>query len=320
MLDVRKLRTLAELDRLGTITAVAAHLQLSAPGVSMQLAALEREAGVVLTERHGRRVVLTPAGRVLARHGHDLVDMVMVAEVELGALREGRTGTYRVAAFPTAARSFVADAWRLLLESPADGPTLHGIESEPQDALPALAEGAVDLAVTHSYSNVAALPSPVLVAVPVAVEEVLLAVPSGSAASAPAADRPAVALGDYAQTAWLLPHPSRTCHEMVQRACAAAGFAPRAVAHATDFSVQLALVAAGAGVALVPRLGCTAVPDGVELRRLQEPVRRTSFTVIRSTSRADAGLLRLQRLLADAAAGIAWPGAGIQAPGRDPTA
>lgn len=315
MLDVRKLRTLAELDRLGTIAAVAAHLSLTAPGVSMQLAALEREAGLPLTERQGRRVVLTPAGRVLAQHGHDLADMVTVAEMEVATLREGRSGSYRAAAFPTAARSFVADAWRALLGSPAGGPTLHVLECEPQDALPALADGEVDLAVTHSYSNVAVLPSPVLVAVAVLDEEVLLAVP---AAAGPAADLPPVALADHARSDWVLPHAQRTCHEMVQRACAAAGFAPRPVAHTSDFSVQLALVAAGAGVALIPRLGCTAVPDGVQLRRLSRPVRRTSFVATRSASRADAGLLRLQHLLADAAADLARSSAGVQVPGRRP--
>jgi DNA-binding transcriptional LysR family regulator len=320
VLDVRKLRTLAELHRLGTIAAVAAHLQLTAPGVSMQLAALEREVGLPLTERHGRRVRLTPAGRVLARHGHDLTDMVAVAEMELATLHEGRAGTYRAAAFPTAARSFVADAWRTLLTSPTGGPSLHVLESEPHDALPALADGEVDLAVTHSYSNVAALPSLVLVAFPVMDEEVLLAVPTVSSGAAdPAADGPAAVLADLAHQNWVLPHTTGTCHEMVQRACAAAGFAPRPVAHTSDFSVQLALVAARAGVALIPRLGCTAVPDGVTLHRLSTPVRRSSFVVIRSTSRADTGLLRLQHLMTDAATTLARSTVGLHAPGPPAT-
>ena len=50
---------LSELQRLGTITAVANELHLSAPAVSMQLTALEREVGLALTERQGRRVALT---------------------------------------------------------------------------------------------------------------------------------------------------------------------------------------------------------------------------------------------------------------------
>lgn len=126
-------------------------------------------------------------------------------------------------------------------------------------------------------------------------------------------------LADHARSDWVLPHALRTCHEMVQRACAAAGFAPRPVAHTSDFSVQLALVAAGAGVALIPRLGCTAVPDGVELRRLSRPVQRTSFVANRSTSRADAGLLKLHHLLAAAAADLARSSAGIHVPGPRPT-
>ncbi|MCU1693370.1 MAG: LysR family transcriptional regulator [Frankiales bacterium] len=303
MLDARKLRTLAHLDRLGTIAAVAAHLQMTPPGVSMQLAALEREAGLPLTERRGRRVVLTAAGRVLARHGHDLADMVAVAEMELEALREGRTGTYRIAAYPTAARSFVACAWGSLLNSSDRGLALHVVECEPQDALPALSEGAVDLAVSHSYSNVAALPSPALVAAALAVENVLLAVPAGPTAGAESWQTlPTVALADYAHHDWVLPHPLWTCHEMVHRACAAAGFAPRSVAEATDYAVQLALVGAGVCVALVPQLGCIDVPAGVQLRRLEEPVRRTSFTVTRSSSRADPGLLHVRQLLEQAVA------------------
>jgi len=100
---------LAEVERLGTIAAAAQALHLTAPGVSMQLAALEREVGLALTERRGRRVALTPAGQLLARHGRDIVDQVEVAAMEVAALREGTAGTYRVAAFPTAARSFVVD-------------------------------------------------------------------------------------------------------------------------------------------------------------------------------------------------------------------
>ncbi len=119
MIDVRKLRMLAALDRLGTIAAVAKELHLTAPGVSMQLGALERELGIALTERQGRRLALTPAGRLLAHHGRDVIDRLSLAELEIDALRRGDAGTYRVAAFPSAGRTFVADAWRELLSDGA---------------------------------------------------------------------------------------------------------------------------------------------------------------------------------------------------------
>src|SRR5262249_53052987 len=78
MLDVRRLRLLRELAHRGTIAAVAGALAYTPSAVSQQLAALEREAGVPLLARTGRRVVLTPAGAVLVQH----------AETVLAALEE----------------------------------------------------------------------------------------------------------------------------------------------------------------------------------------------------------------------------------------
>ena len=179
---------LAEVDRLGTIAAAARELHLTAPGVSMQLAALEREVGLPLTEKHGRRIALTPAGRLLARHGRDIVDQIGVAAMEIAALREGIAGTYGVAAFPTAARSFVARAWRDLIEEPALGPALRLVELEPLDSLPALAGGDIDLAVTHSYSNVPQAAHPGIETTEIAREDVFLAIPrTGSSRRAPGA-------------------------------------------------------------------------------------------------------------------------------------
>src|SRR4029077_12284774 len=153
MLDVRKLRMLSALDRLGTIAAVAEELHLTAPGISMQLNALERELGVALTERQGRRLALTPAGRVLAEHGHEILDRLALAEMEVDAIRGGRVGRYRVAAFPSAARTLVADAWRAI-QSEHAGLELVLTTPEPEQALSLLVAGETDLALVHSYTNI----------------------------------------------------------------------------------------------------------------------------------------------------------------------
>jgi DNA-binding transcriptional LysR family regulator len=68
---------------------------------------------------------------------------------------------------------------------------------------------------------------------------------------------------------------------MIQRACARAGFVPRLVARATDFTVLLSLVAAGAGVTLVPALAARRLPPRVRLIPPAEPVNRRIFTVSR---------------------------------------
>jgi DNA-binding transcriptional LysR family regulator len=308
MLDVRKLHMLVELERLGTIAAAARALNLTPPGVSMQLTALEREVGLALTERRGRRVALTPAGQLLAKHGRDIVDQIGVAAMEVAALREGVAGTYRVAAFPTAARSFVAQVWRALVEDPSAGPALRLVELEPVDSLPALASGEVDLAITHSYSNLAQVTHQGIQTTHLAQEDVLLARPRADTSVGATAQQPqqspdgeTVRLEDHAHANWIVPHRQWSCYEMIERACGLAGFAPHTVAEATDFSTQLALVAAGVGVALIPQLGCVAIPESVTLHRLAQPVHRHLHLAARRGTRAEPGMARLADLLRTAA-------------------
>lgn len=291
---------LAELDRLGTVAAVAAELHLTPPGVSMQLAALERELGLPLTERRGRGLALTAAGRTLAAHGGAVSDLLSLAELEVAALRDGAVGTYRVGAFPSIARTVVAEAWRTLSGDDGLGIRMELLEFEPRDALSALAAGEVDIALTHAYSNMAETVGPGFVATLIAVEPVWLAVP----ASDPVVTDGPADLGRFADHDWVVPHRRWTCYEMTERACGLAGFAPRSVAEATDFAVLLALVGAGAGVALVPELTVADVPDGVRLIPLAAPVVRNDYAVIRAGSATDPGLLRVRSLLGETAAGL----------------
>jgi DNA-binding transcriptional LysR family regulator len=297
VLDVRKLNMLAELDRLGTITAVARSLNLTPPGISMQLATLERELGVKLLEKQGRRVVVTPAGHLLAKHGSSIVDALSVVEMEAAALRDGAAGTYRVGAFPTAARTIVPSAWKALNEAGDRSVELRLVEMEPSDAVPALAAGDIELAIVHSYSNMPPVAGPGLSIRTIGTEVVRLAV-NEDGWQGPT-DEP-VDLAEFAAHDWIVPSRERTCHDMVRRATDLAGFAARVVAEATDFQVQLALVQAGMGVALIPELGAAAVPDGVVMLDLAVPIHRSLLLVTRRSSAADAGLVHIQELIADA--------------------
>src|ERR687889_542030 len=105
MVDVRRLRLLCDLSRLGTIAAVADALRYTPSAVSQQLSALEREAGVPLLERTGRRVTLTPAAHTLVRHTEDVLRQLEEAAADLAGARHGLTGPVRVGTFPTAGRS-----------------------------------------------------------------------------------------------------------------------------------------------------------------------------------------------------------------------
>jgi len=311
MIDVRRLRLLAELDRRGTVAAVAEHLHLTPSGVSMQLAALERETGLPLTERRGRRLALTPGGRLLAEHAHAVLDRLQVAELEVAALRDGLGGEYRLAAFPSAARTFVARAWGELLAR-GSGPTLRLETLEPEEAVPAVLGGAADLAVVHAYSDVASPRAADLAARELLREPVLLAVPgsgavhwAGAGAEAGSATDGPVDLAAFADAAWVAPPEGMACAGMVERACGRAGFRPRVVARSVDFGAQLALVARGVGVALVPDLTVDVLPEGVALRRLARPVHRTSVLVTRVALAGDPGARAVGEALEGAAAATA---------------
>jgi DNA-binding transcriptional LysR family regulator len=284
MLDVRKLRMLSALDRLGTIAAVAEELHLTAPGISMQLNALERELGVALTERQGRRLALTPAGRVLAEHGHEILDRLALAEMEVDAIRGGRVGRYRVAAFPSAARTLVADAWRAIQAEHA-GLELVLTTPEPEQALSLLVAGETDLALVHSYTNIPRdLPDGVESEV-VGTEPIWLAIRSDDPLAGDEVD-----LADLADHHWITPERHLTCYQMTDRACGLAGFRPTVVVETMDFAVQLELVGSRAGVALVPQLAVAAVPPEVMLARPTQTLERHVFVARRTAMHAEPGL------------------------------
>jgi DNA-binding transcriptional LysR family regulator len=256
MLDVRRLRLLRELARLGTIAAVAQAFSYTPSAVSQQLSALEREAGVPLVRHVGRRVALTPAGAELAARTESVLALLEEASAALAAARSGLAGELRIGAFPTAVRTLLPSA---LVALGAAYPQLELLvtELDPVEAPDALRAGALDLALIHEYDYVPAEPDPALDTEPLLTETIFL----GSGASRPiGGDDP---LRQCAQLPWIAASPGTLCYLMAVRLCQAAGFTPRIRHHADDFATVLALVAANQGVALVPELALAGEPPGV---------------------------------------------------------
>src|ERR1700754_3836511 len=102
MLNLARLHVLHEVGRLGSLTAAAAELSYTTSAVSQQIAALERETGAVLLERHARGVRLTEPGRVLVEHTSTVLAELRAAEDELAAVERGSGGRLRFGSFPTA--------------------------------------------------------------------------------------------------------------------------------------------------------------------------------------------------------------------------
>ena len=295
MFDVRRLRLLRDFALLGTVAATAQAHHLTGPAVSQQLAALEKQAGVALLRKRGRVLELTPAGLLMVEHAEVILGGMAAAEADLAALRAGGRGTIRVTAFPSAARVLLPPLWQRLASDLEHRIDLRISEAEPGRALDSLRRGDADLAIVHEYSLLPRqLPSG-CEQHRLLVDPVYFAISRKHAADHGLVAGEPVGLGQFAEVDWLLPAPETSCHELTQRVCGAAGFVPRTVALASDFAVLTALVAAGAGVALVPRLALPAAgADGLELYPLEATVTRTVSAVVSS---GDSRHIHLRRVL-----------------------
>jgi DNA-binding transcriptional LysR family regulator len=200
--------------------------------------------------------------------------------------------------FASAARSIVPAAWAALAAS-APQVRLDVTQMEPEEALPAVFRGEADVAVVHEYDLLPRPLDPLFERRELRLDPVVIAVPASH--SLAAADGP-VPLSDLSGLPFLAPRDTTSCAEMIQRACARAGFVPRIVARATDFGVLLSLVAAGAGVTLVPALATRGESGGARLLWPAEPVTRQIFAVSRRGGDRQPAVRVVLDALGDAAA------------------
>lgn len=273
MIDVRRLRILREVALSGSISGAARAIGYTPSAVSQQLAALERECGTAVLQRRGRGVELTAEGQLLV----DLADRVggelEAAEAELARRAAHPSGQVRLLAFATALRTFVPRASAALGAS-QPGLSLEIDEADPDDALRLLMQQQADVVVGHDY-DLLERRSHARVHRRELLADELLVVGTDSAAASP------VALDSLADRPWVFPDRGSACDRVVERACAAAGFAPRIVARSSDFTAIVALAQAGRAVALVPDLALDHRTLPAPARPLTTPVRRRIFAAVR---------------------------------------
>src|ERR687891_2311196 len=240
MLDLRRLRLLRELDERGTIAAVADALRFTPSAVSQQLAALEREAGVPLLERAGRGVRLTDAALVLVGHAEALLERAAMAEADLAAASGTVAGRGRIAGFESVSLWLALPAMQSLAHA---APRLRCelVEAEPEQALPALALGDVDLVLGDEWEHQPMrLPEGVL-REDLFPDPVHLVLP----ARHPAARRhpDAVPVAELADEAWAAGYEGMGWDEVIHRTCRRlGGFGPDVRHRTNDATVGVALI------------------------------------------------------------------------------
>jgi DNA-binding transcriptional LysR family regulator len=274
MIDLARLNLLEQLRRRGSMAAVALAVGYSPSAVSQQLAALQREVGTVLLERVGRGVRLTPEGERLADHARAILDEMERAEADLAEGGGTPRGQVLLVSFASGASRLVLPA---LGQARARYPELapHLRVSEPPAALEALLRAECDVALAYDYTLVPLERDPLLAYTPLRDEEVVLAT-DGSGGMGPAD------LHAFAHADWIVGADETADHDLVVRACAEAGFAPRLGHACDDFRVIAGLVTSGLGVALVPAEAYPWESSGVTVRPVRGTrLRRRTFMAVR---------------------------------------
>ncbi|BCJ54608.1 transcriptional regulator [Actinoplanes sp. NBRC 14428] len=277
MLDLHRLRLLRELDRLGTLAAVAKALNYSPSAISQQLSVLESETGATLLEHVGRGVRLTAQARILVRHAEAILERMERAEAELAASMTEVTGTLRVASFQSVMLALVPGALSRLT---AEHPGLR-VEITQEAAAPAFAgllARDFDVVLGECYPGV---PEPVLPGVDeedLLEDEIRMAVPRRGPWHR-------ARLAELSEAPFVFDPDDVTAGHWARQLCRGAGFEPDVRFQSADLLLQLRLVESGHAVAFVPDLLWTGrSPGDLEVRHLPGRPRRRLYTGVRSGS------------------------------------
>ena len=281
MLNLERLRVLHAVFTTGSVVGAARTLHVTTSAVSQQMGRLEREVGQRLVERQGRGVRLTDAGSRLAQHAGDLLGHVERVESDLAEHRGAVTGPLAVAAFATAARGLLPGALRYLRSRYPDL-AVSLSEREPHEAVPALRRGDLDVAVVQDWPDDELVVPDGLSRRHLLDDTFDVALP----ADHPLAERHRVAAKELAGEDWISWSTGEVCHDWLVRTLGADGSRPRLAHTASEHSTQLALVAAGLGVALIPRLGREPAPPAVRFVPVEPPLTRRVFALWRAPATA----------------------------------
>ncbi|MGM9331831.1 LysR family transcriptional regulator [Streptomyces murinus] len=276
-MDERQLRILRELGDLGSVSAVAEALHVTPSAISQQLRLLQRSIPVPLTERAGRRVVLTDAGHALAAAAIEVESALARARHAVADFAEQPAGVVSVAAFHSAASAFFP---RLLhgLSGPEHPRLALADEDVAQDRFPALTRDH-DLVLAHRLDHAPPWPRTVT-SVTLLREPLDVALPAGH----PLAAEPVLSPRDVADQPWITVHDGFPLMATIEAIAASADRALDIVHRINEFTVVAEVVAAGGGVALMPRWTARPHP-GIVLRPLSGVHARRRIDVLHRPER-----------------------------------
>ncbi len=258
MTELTQLRCFVALAEELHFGRAAARLNMTQPPLSRQLQQLEHDAGVRLVERSSRFVGLTPAGKAFLVDAREILRAVDEALLSARRIAKGEGGVLTLGFIPAASYSVLP---RLVSFIAAELPHVQLVLKEmvTADQVDALATDRIDAGVLRMPIDRRGMEC-----VSISREPFVVAVPAGR----PLAEGRTLAAKDLDRQKLVMyaPVESRYHHELVSSAFRAANIAPVFVQYAREIHTMLALVGAGVGVALVPKIAGNLGFAGVALQ------------------------------------------------------
>ncbi|MFC7485219.1 LysR family transcriptional regulator [Knoellia sp. CPCC 206453] len=283
-MDVRHLALLRELADRGSVTAVALATHRTGSAVSQQLRTAERDLGVRLVEPVGRGLRLTDAGRLLADAAVDVETSLARVEARLDEFRGRPTGRVRIASLTSAAEFLVPSA---LVALAAKGIDIELSDTDVSEEDYASLAADHDIVIGHSLLGAIPRGSERLTHTVLAREPLDVALP----ADHPLAAKEHLSPRDVVGEPWIgVPagYPFATVLDGVERVT---GQRVHVVQRVRDNRVVEAFVAAGVGLALLPRF-TTRPREGVVLRPLRGVDARRWIVALSRPDRAERAVVR----------------------------
>ncbi len=261
MLNLTRVRVFYEVARHGSFSRAAEELGYTPSALSHQIATLERELGARLINRGLRPWTLTTAGERLYESAGSALSELAAAEHELAVLSTGSTGGLRLCSVASGLRSVVPPAVAAFKSSHPDV-ELQLAEGQPTEILRQLRAGEIDIGIIATPHGQAP-PRSRSLSVARLVEQTLMVAVSTSSALAKSSH---LTLRQLRGQSWLLPTRDHRVSEFrteLDTLFEQAGYAPRVMLELDDEIAAQALIAAGLGIGLIPRLAAPAQHEGV---------------------------------------------------------
>lgn len=279
-MDVHRLELLRELAERGSITAVAEATNRTVSAVSQQLKVLEREAGIALTERSGRGIVLTGAGRMLAKTATDVAVALERAEAVWEDFKQAPQGEVTLTIFPTGGQMLLPGLLTAIEGMP--GLTLMATDQDPLTPDFADLTPDFDIVVGEAPGTLPAWRERGLATVALLEEPLDVALPEGH----PLAAKSSLSARDLVGERWIGAVHDSAFDLILRQLEATTGIPANVVQRFMDNGIVESLVAAGHGIAILPRFTTRDHENGLITRPLGGVRATRQLTAIMRPDRA----------------------------------